>query len=211
MKTSRKKTGAEEILLTFLGQEFLASRKPFISRHYFRVVNRVRRHFNLSFHLNSNSRASATLSLPNGARYPGVKVEKNYAFDSPNAKNSRRPVRRQKPAHRLSLHVRPGLEGGLPSCSFNMDHTAGAFGATRSLSQWFHERPRPKSKSLRSAGMAICLGLVVRDRHQLRRPHLLHKGGTGQRQNRIQLRFGGIPSAEAPGISVFYWDESGAI
>src|ERR1700691_988068 len=51
-------------------------------------------------------------------------------------KNSRRSVRRQKPAHRLSLHVWPGLEGGVPQLLLQYGShgwRARAFGATRCL------------------------------------------------------------------------------
>src|SRR5580704_10477908 len=48
---SQSVTLARQLLL--FGEQFLASRKPFLSRHYFRVVNRVCRHVDLSFHLSS--------------------------------------------------------------------------------------------------------------------------------------------------------------
>ena len=41
---------------------------------------------------------------------PWVKVDKTYVFDGPERQaDARRSVRRPQPAHRLSLHVRPGL------------------------------------------------------------------------------------------------------
>ena len=42
---------------------------------------------------------------------PWVRVDKAYVFDGPAGKETlSRPVRRQRPAARLPLHVRPGLE-----------------------------------------------------------------------------------------------------
>ena len=46
---------------------------------------------------------------------PWVKVEKDYAFDTPAGKQALADLfRRPQPAHRLSFHAGPGLGGGLP-------------------------------------------------------------------------------------------------
>ena len=47
-------------------------------------------------------------------RLPMVRIDKPYAFAGPRRAGAPdRPVRGPAPAHRLSLHVRSGLEGGL--------------------------------------------------------------------------------------------------
>src|SRR5215831_5197650 len=56
-------------------------------------------------------------SRRSGASYQGQgRKELRFRFPQRQA-NSRRSLRRQKAAHRLSLHVRPGVEGRLPKLS----------------------------------------------------------------------------------------------
>ena len=48
-------------------------------------------------------------------RLPMVKIEKDYVFDGPGRQaEPAGPLRRPPPAHRLPLHVRPGVGQGLP-------------------------------------------------------------------------------------------------
>jgi predicted dithiol-disulfide oxidoreductase (DUF899 family) len=52
---------------------------------------------------------------------PCVTVDKNYVFDEPEGdRNARRSFRRPQPIDRLPLHVRSGLEGGMPKLFFSV-------------------------------------------------------------------------------------------
>jgi len=134
LKVSRKKNGATENCPEFKSKEKIKMSTSMIENP--KIVSRdewlaARKELLAK---EKRSRASATLSPPNAASFPGVKVEKNYVFDGPNGKVTLADLFNGKSQLIIYLFMfGPDWQEGCPSCSFNMDHTdgrAGASGAT---------------------------------------------------------------------------------
>ena len=112
---------------------------------------------------------------------PWVKVEKNYLFDTPKGKRSLAELfagRSQLIIYHFMLG--PGWEAGCDGCSFLADHLDGALPHLEhhdvTLDRGF-ARAACRDRALSSAhGLAISLGLFLRQRFQLRLPRVLHQG-----------------------------------
>lgn len=147
---------------------------------------------------------------------PWVRVEKNYVFDSPSGKKTLAELfdgRSQLIVYHFMFG--PDWKEGCPSCSFNMDHTDGALvhlaqrdvsfaavsRATMSKIEAFKKRLGWKFNWVSSNGTEFNY-----DYQASFTPEQLAKGKV--EYNFDQMEF---PSAEAPGISVFYKDKDGNI
>src|ERR1035437_10802946 len=114
---------------------------------------------------------------------PWVKVDKNYVFDGPDGKETLADLfggRSQLIVYHFMFG--PDWEQGCPSCSFLSDHFDGAAGAaaTDRCIQETH-------------GMALQMGVFVRQRFQSRLQRVLHQGRTGAEQSLLQLPARPIP------------------
>jgi len=147
---------------------------------------------------------------------PWVKVEKNYVFDSAGGKKTLADLFDGK-SQLIVYHLMFGPEWkeACPSCSFNMDHTDGALVhlAQRDVSfaavsraplskiEAFKKRLGWKFNWVSSYGSDFNY-----DYHVSFTPEQLAEG-------KVEFNFElmEFPSAEAPGISVFYKDKEGNI
>jgi predicted dithiol-disulfide oxidoreductase (DUF899 family) len=147
---------------------------------------------------------------------PWVKVEKNYVFDSPGGKKTLADLFEGK-SQLIVYHFMFGPEWneGCPSCSFIMDHTDGALVhlAQRDVSfvavsrapiskiEAFKKRLGWKFNWVSSYGSDFNY-----DCHVSFTPEQMAQG-------KVEYNFDltEFPSAEAPGISVFYKDKDGNI
>ncbi|MGA9511146.1 MAG: thioredoxin family protein [Candidatus Sulfotelmatobacter sp.] len=147
---------------------------------------------------------------------PWVKVEKNYVFDSSGGKRTLADLFDGR-SQLIIYHFMFGPEWkeGCPSCSFNMDHTDGALAhlAQRDVSftavsrapmskiETFKKRMGWKFNWVSSYGSDFNY-----DYHASFTPEQIAKG-------KIEYNFDlmEFPSAEGPGISVFYKDKDGTI
>jgi predicted dithiol-disulfide oxidoreductase (DUF899 family) len=147
---------------------------------------------------------------------PWVKVEKNYVFDSPGGKKTLADLFDGK-SQLIVYHFMfgPDWKEGCPSCSFNMDHTDGALVhlAQRDVSFAAVSRaplskiePFKKRMGWRFAWVSSFGTDFNYDYHASFTQEEVAKG-------KVQYNFDLVefPSAEAPGISVFYKDKSGTI
>ena len=147
---------------------------------------------------------------------PWVKVEKNYVFDSPSGKKTLAELfdgRSQLIIYHFMFG--PDWKEGCPSCSFNMDHTDGALVhlAQRDVSfaavsraplakiEPFKKRMGWKFNWVSSYGTDFNY-----DYHASFTPEQIAQG-------KVEYNFDlvAFPSAEAPGVSVFYKDNDGNI
>jgi predicted dithiol-disulfide oxidoreductase (DUF899 family) len=147
---------------------------------------------------------------------PWVKVEKNYVFDSPTGKKTLADLFDGK-SQLIVYHFMFGPEWneGCPSCSFLMDHTDGALVhlAQRDVSfaaisraplskiEPFKKRMGWKFNWVSSYGTEFNYDFRVSFT-----PEEFAKGKGEYNFDLVEF-----PSAEAPGISVFYRDKTGAI
>jgi predicted dithiol-disulfide oxidoreductase (DUF899 family) len=145
---------------------------------------------------------------------PWVKVEKDYVFDSPNGKKTLADLfdgRSQLIVYHFMFG--PEWQEGCPSCSFTMDHTEGALVhlAQRDVSFAAVSRA-PLSKiepfKKRMGWKFIWVSSYGTDFNYDYRasftPGEIAKGKVEYNFNLVEF-----PSAEAPGISVFYKDKGG--
>jgi predicted dithiol-disulfide oxidoreductase (DUF899 family) len=147
---------------------------------------------------------------------PWVQIEKNYVFDSPGGKKTLADLFEGR-SQLVVYHFMFGPEWneGCPSCSFNMDHTDGTLVhlAQRDVSFAAVSRA-PLSKieefkkrmGWRFAWVSSFGTDFNYDYHASFTPEEVAKGKVEYNFDLVEF-----PSAEAPGISVFYKDESGAI
>ena len=147
---------------------------------------------------------------------PWEKVEKQYVFEGPNGqRDAGRAVRRTQPADCVSLHVRSGMEGGLPELLVprrQLRRNADPPGATRCGVRGGFARNPAGNRGLQEAhGMALSVGVVERKRLQLRLSGVVHEGPDGDGEASYNFGTMDFPSEEGPGLSVFYKDEKGEI
>ena len=147
---------------------------------------------------------------------PWVKVEEEYVFDGPKGReDARRALRRTQPAHHLSLHVRPGLGGGLsrllvplaitstePTCTLSITTCRSSqFRARRYREiEAFKKRMGWRFKWVSSYGSDF--------------NHDFHVSSTEEEvaKGNIDYNFARrIRKDEMPGISVFFKDDDGNI
>lgn len=147
---------------------------------------------------------------------PWVKVEKNYIFDGSNGKQTLSDLFDGK-SQLIIYHFMfgPDWQEGCPSCSFNMDHTDGALVhlAQRDVSFAAVSRA-PLSRIEAFKGRMGWRFVWVSsfgtdfnyDYHASFTPDEIATG-------KVEYNFDVVefPSAEAPGISVFYKDKDGNI
>lgn len=147
---------------------------------------------------------------------PWVKVEKNYIFDSLNGKKTLADLFEGK-SQLIIYHFMFGPEWneGCPSCSFNMDHTDAALVhlAQRDVSfaavsrapiakiEPFKKRLGWKFNWVSSYGSDFNYDYQVSFT-----PEQMAQGKVEYNFDRVEF-----PSAEAPGISVFYKNKNGGI
>ena len=147
---------------------------------------------------------------------PRVKVEKNYVFDSPNGKKTLAGLFDGR-SQLIIYHFMFGPEWkeGCPSCSFNMDHTDGALVhlaqrdvafAAISRAPWSKIEPFKKRMGWRFTWVSSHNTDFNYDYRASFTPEEMAGG-------KVDYNFdlGIFPSAEAPGISVFYKDKNGNI
>lgn len=147
---------------------------------------------------------------------PWVRVDKNYVFDSPIGKKTLADLfdgRSQLVVYHFMFG--PEWQEGCPSCSFNMDHTDGALVhlAQRDVSFVAISRaPSPKIEAFkkRMGWRFNWVSSYETDfNHDYRAsftPEEIAKGKVDYNYSLTEF-----PSAEAPGISVFYKDKEGNI
>src|SRR5229473_8600617 len=147
---------------------------------------------------------------------PWVKVEKNYVFDSPSGKKTLADLFDGK-SQLIVYHLMFGAEWeeACPSCSFNMDHTGGALVhlAQRDVSFAAISRaPLTKIEAFKKRmgwrfAWVSSFGTDFNyDYSASFTPEEIAKGKVEYNFDLVEF-----PSAEAPGISVFYKDKSGSI
>jgi predicted dithiol-disulfide oxidoreductase (DUF899 family) len=147
---------------------------------------------------------------------PWVKVEKNYVFDSPEGKKTLAGLfdgRSQLVVYHFMFG--PDWNEGCPSCSFNMDHTDGALVhlAQRDVSFAAVSRA-PLSKidafKKRMGWRFAWVSSYGTDFNSAYRASFTEDEIA---QGKVAYNFDLVefPSAEAPGISVFYKDNNGNI
>jgi len=147
---------------------------------------------------------------------PWVKVEKNYVFDSPSGKKTLADLFDRR-SQLIVYHFMFGPEWkeGCPSCSFNMDHTDGALVhlAQRDVSFAAVSRaplskiePFKKRMGWKFTWVSSNVTDFNYDYHASFTPEEIAKGKVEYNFDLVEF-----PSAEAPGISVFYKDKDGNI
>jgi predicted dithiol-disulfide oxidoreductase (DUF899 family) len=147
---------------------------------------------------------------------PWVKVEENYVFDSPDGKKTLADLfdgRSQLVVYHFMFG--PDWNEGCPSCSFNMDHTDGALVhlAQRDVSFTAVSRA-PLSKidafKKRMGWRFAWVSSYGTDFNSAYRASFTEDEIA---QGKVAYNFDLVefPSAEAPGISVFYKDNNGNI
>ncbi|HTV57973.1 MAG TPA: DUF899 domain-containing protein [Verrucomicrobiae bacterium] len=143
---------------------------------------------------------------------PWVKIEKQYVFEGPNGKATLADLFENK-SQLIIYHFMfgPDWEEGCPSCSFLMDHTDGALVhlAQRDVSfravsrapfakiDAFKKRMGWKFKWVSSYGTDF--------------NYDFHASFDDKEKADYNYEIGQFPSAEGPGLSVFYKDEAGNI
>jgi predicted dithiol-disulfide oxidoreductase (DUF899 family) len=144
---------------------------------------------------------------------PWVRVEKNYVFDSPGGKKTLADLCDRK-SQLIVYHFMFGSEWkeGCPSCSFNMDHTDGALAHLSQRDVAFAAVSRaPLSKieefKKRMGWRFAWVSSFGTDfNYDYRTSFTEEEMAKGKVEYNFDLAE--FPSAEAPGISVFYKDGS---
>jgi predicted dithiol-disulfide oxidoreductase (DUF899 family) len=147
---------------------------------------------------------------------PWVKVEKNYVFDSPAGGKTLADLFDGR-SQLIVYHFMFGPEWneGCPSCSFNMDHTDGALVHLAQRDVSFAAISRAPSSKIevfkkrmgwRFAWVSSFGSDFNYDYRASFTPEEAAKGKVAYNFDLVEF-----PSAEAPGISVFYKDKSGDI
>jgi hypothetical protein len=130
------------------------------------------------------------------------KVEKRYEFDSTNGKVALADLfdgRSQLLVYHFMFS--PSWEQDCPSCSFFANHFDGStiHLAIATRRWWLFRMLRsPRSKRSEAHGLEVSVGLVVRQRFQLRLPRLLHAGRKSQRQVYYNYAMEAFPREETP-------------
>jgi predicted dithiol-disulfide oxidoreductase (DUF899 family) len=147
---------------------------------------------------------------------PWVKVEKSYVFDSPDGKKALADLFDGR-SQLIVYHFMFGPEWneGCPSCSFNMDHTDGALVHLAQRDVTFaavSRAPLPKLEAFKKRmgwRFAWVSSFGTDFNYDYRASFTKEELAKGKVEYNFDLVE--FPSAEAPGISVFYKDNSGSI
>jgi predicted dithiol-disulfide oxidoreductase (DUF899 family) len=147
---------------------------------------------------------------------PWVKVEENYVFDGPNGKVTLADLFDGK-SQLIVYHFMfgPDWQEGCPSCSFNMDHTDGALVhlAQRDVSFAAISRAAYPKISAFKKRMGWQFNRVSSNGNDFNLDYHVAFTKEELATGKVEYNFdlGTFPSTEAPGISVFYKDQNGAI
>lgn len=147
---------------------------------------------------------------------PWVKVEKNYVFDTPSGKQTLADLFDGK-SQLIVYHFMfgPDWQEGCPSCSFIMDHTDGALAhlAQRDVSFAAISRaPISKIEAFKKR-LGWKFNWVSSNGNDFNYDYHVSFTPEQKAQGKVEYNFDlmEFPSAEAPGISVFYKDKNGTI
>lgn len=147
---------------------------------------------------------------------PWVKVEKNYVFDTPSGKQTLADLFDGK-SQLIVYHFMfgPDWQEGCPSCSFIMDHTDGALThlAQRDVSFAAISRaPISKIEAFKKR-LGWKFNWVSSNGCDFNYDYHVSFTPEQKAQGKVEYNFDlmEFPSAEAPGISVFYKDKNGTI
>ena len=147
---------------------------------------------------------------------PWVKVEKSYGFDSPSGKKTLADLfdgRSQLIVYHFMFG--PEWQEGCPSCSFNMDHTDGALVHLAQRDVSFAAVSRAPISKIEAFKKRMGWKFPWVSSYETKfnydfqasfTPEQLAKGKVEYNYDLVQF-----PSAEAPGVSVFYKDKDGNI
>jgi predicted dithiol-disulfide oxidoreductase (DUF899 family) len=147
---------------------------------------------------------------------PWLKVEKNYIFDSPVGKKTLADLFDGR-SQLIIYHFMFGPEWneGCPSCSFNMDHTDGALVhlAQRDVSFAAVSRASFSKIEAFKKRMGWRFNWVSSYETDFNYDFRTSFTEDEMAKGKVEYNFDLVefPSAEAPGISVFYKDETGTI
>jgi predicted dithiol-disulfide oxidoreductase (DUF899 family) len=149
-------------------------------------------------------------------KLPWTKVEKNYVFEGPNGEETLLDLfagRSQLIVYHFMFG--PDWEEGCPSCSFGMDHVDGALLhlAQRDVTFTAISRaPFPKIKAFKQR-MGWRFKWVSSYGNDFNHDYHVSFSKDEIAKGKIYYNFGmnEFPSEEAPGLSVFYKDKSGAV
>ena len=147
---------------------------------------------------------------------PWVKVEKNYVFDTRSGKQTLADLFDGK-SQLIVYHFMfgPDWQEGCPSCSFIMDHTDGALAhlAQRDVSFAAISRaPISKIEAFKKR-LGWKFNWVSSNGSDFNYDYHVSFTPEQKAQGKVEYNFDlmEFPSAEAPGISVFYKDKNGTI
>jgi len=145
---------------------------------------------------------------------PWVKVEKNYVFDSPGGKKTLADLFDDK-SQLIIYHFMFGPEWyeGCPSCSFNMDHTDAALVHLAQRDVSFAAVSRAPLSKIEAFKKRLGWRFTWVSSYGTEFNYDYHASFTPEEVAKGKLEYNfdlvEFPSAEAPGISVFYKDKNG--
>src|SRR5207249_5573526 len=146
---------------------------------------------------------------------PWVKVEKNYVFDSPSGKTTLADLfdgRSQLIVYHFMFG--PEWQEGCPSCSFNMDHTDGALVHLAQRDVSFAAVSRAPISKIEGFKKRMGWKFPWVSSYETEFNHDFQasfKEQLAERKVEYNYELTEFPSAEAPGVSVFYKDKDGNI
>lgn len=147
---------------------------------------------------------------------PWVKVEKNYVFDTPSGKQTLADLFDGK-SQLIVYHFMfgPDWQEGCPSCSFIMDHTDGALAHLAQRDVSFAAISRAPISKIEAFKKRLGWKFNWVSSYRCDFNYDYHVSFTPEQkaQGKVEYNFDlmEFPSAEAPGISVFYKDKNGTI
>ena len=147
---------------------------------------------------------------------PWVKVEKNYLFDSPDGKKTLADLFGGK-SQLIVYHFMfgPDWKEGCPSCSFNMDHTDGALVHLAQRDVAFAAVSRAPISKIEAFKERMGWRFQWVSSYQTDFNYDYRASFTAEEiaKGKVEYNFdfAAFPSAEAPGISVFYKDKDDQI
>lgn len=147
---------------------------------------------------------------------PWVKVEKNYVFDTPSGKQTLADLFDGK-SQLIVYHFMfgPDWQEGCPSCSFIMDHTDGALAHLAQRDVSFAAISRAPISKIEAFKKRLGWKFNWVSSYGCDFNYDYHVSFTPEQkaQGKVEYNFDlmEFPSAEAPGISVFYKDKNGTI
>lgn len=147
---------------------------------------------------------------------PWVKVEKKYVFDAPGGKKTLADLFEGR-SQLIIYHFMfgPDWKEGCPSCSFNMDHTDGALVHLAQRDVSFAAVSRAPYSKIDAFKKRMGWKFNWVSSHGTDFNYDYQASFTPEQiaEGRVEYNFDLVefPSAEAPGISVFYKDQNGDI